>query len=79
MNDTDRTPHVLISGAGIAGLALALHLVRAGIRATVVERAAAPRAGGQAVDLRGASREVVERMGIMAGIERHRVHEEGLA
>lgn len=78
MNDFDRT-HVLISGAGVAGLALALQLVRNGIRATVVERAAAPRPGGQAVDLRGASREVAERMGIMPAIERHRVHEEGLA
>lgn len=79
MNDFDRTPHVLVSGGGIAGLALALQLVRAGIRTTVVERADAPRPGGQAVDLRGASREVAERMGIMAGIDALRVHEEGMS
>ncbi|KAF2420046.1 FAD-dependent monooxygenase [Microbacterium sp. B35-30] len=79
MNDFDRTPHVLISGAGIAGLALALQLVRKGIRVTVVERADARRPGGQAVDLRGASREVAELMGIMVGIEQFRVHEEGIA
>ncbi|MDF2555444.1 MAG: FAD-binding monooxygenase [Microbacterium sp.] len=79
MNDFERTPHVLISGAGIAGLALALQLVRAGIRATVVERSDAPRAGGQAVDLRGASRDVAERMGLMPGIERLRVHEQGMS
>jgi len=79
MNDFDRTPHVLVSGGGIAGLALALQLVRSGIRTTVLERAEAPRPGGQAVDLRGASREVAERMGILPGIDRLRVHEEGMA
>jgi 2-polyprenyl-6-methoxyphenol hydroxylase-like FAD-dependent oxidoreductase len=79
MNGIDRTPHVLVSGAGIAGLALALQLVRAGIRTTVVERAEAPRPGGQAVDLRGASREVAERVGLMPGIDALRVHEEGMA
>lgn len=71
--------HVLVSGGGIAGLALALQLVRSGIRTTVVERAGAPRPGGQAVDLRGASRDVAERMGLMPGIDRRRVHEEGMA
>ncbi len=79
MNDLDRTPHVLVSGGGIAGLALALQLVRSGMRTTVVERADAPRPGGQAVDLRGASREVAERMGLMPGIDRLRVHEEGMS
>ncbi|GAA5201444.1 FAD-dependent monooxygenase [Microbacterium jejuense] len=79
MNDFDSTPHVLVSGGGIAGLALALQLIRAGIRTTVVERADAPRPGGQAVDLRGASREVAERMGIMPGIDGLRVHEEGMS
>lgn len=79
MTSTDHTPHTLVSGGGIAGLALALQLVRHGLRVTVVERAAAPRPGGQAVDLRGASREVAVRMGLMPGIDRHRVHEEGLA
>ncbi|WP_022889611.1 FAD-dependent monooxygenase [Agromyces italicus] len=76
---TTSSPHVLVSGAGIAGLALALQLTRSGIRSTIVERADAPRPGGQAVDLRGASREVAERMGLMAGIEPRRVHELGMA
>ena len=71
-------PHVLISGAGIAGIATALQLVRGGIRTTVVERAPGPRPGGQAVDLRGASREVAERMGLMPGISAHRLHEKGM-
>ena len=73
-----RTPRILISGSGIAGNALALELVRAGIRTTVVERAAAPRPGGQAVDLRGASREAAERMGLMPGIRRHQLDERGM-
>jgi len=76
---TDTIPHILISGGGIAGHALALQLVRSGIRATVVERAAEPRPGGQAVDLRGASREVAERMGLMPGIRARLLHELGLS
>lgn len=76
---TARSRHVLISGAGIAGLALALQLVRAGIRTTIVERATSLRPGGQAVDLRGASREVAARMGLLPLVEAYRVQEEGLA
>jgi 2-polyprenyl-6-methoxyphenol hydroxylase-like FAD-dependent oxidoreductase len=56
---------VLISGASIAGPTLAFWLRRYGFQPTVVERAAAPRPGGQAVDIRGAAVEVAERMGLM--------------
>ncbi|MEV0355862.1 FAD-dependent monooxygenase [Nocardia sp. NPDC050697] len=70
---------VLISGGGIAGNALALGLAAKGIRPTVVERAAAPRPGGQAVDLRGRSRAVVERMGLLPAIRERRLHERGMA
>jgi len=59
---------VLISGAGIGGLALAHWLHRHGIAATVVERAPALRSGGQAIDIRGAARTVVERMGVLDAI-----------
>jgi len=59
--DTD----VLISGAGIAGSAAAYWLTRAGLSVTVVERHPEPRRGGQTVDLRGAGRTVVERMGLL--------------
>ena len=79
MTTTDTTPHILISGGGIAGHALALQLVRSAIRTTVVEPADAPRPGGQAVDLRGASREVAERMGLMPGIRARQLHELGLS
>ncbi len=70
---------VLISGAGIAGPVLAAWLRRYGHTPTVVERAPAPRPGGQAVDLRGAGRTVVERLGLLDEVRAHRVHERGLA
>lgn len=69
--------HVLISGAGIGGPALAYWLRRYGHDVTVVERAPGLRAGGQAVDLRGAARGVAERMGIMPEVRAATVPEEG--
>ncbi len=62
--------NVLISGGSIAGPALAYWLRRYGFNPTVLERAPAPRPGGQAIDLRGAARDVVERMGLMAEVRR---------
>ena len=47
-------PTVLISGAGIAGPALAFWLAKNGYRVIVVEIADGIRPGGQTVDLRGA-------------------------
>ena len=70
---------VLISGGGIAGPALAHWLALYGMAVTVVERAPAPRPGGHAVDLRGAGREVSERMGILPAVREHRVDERGVA
>ncbi len=58
------TPHAVISGAGIAGPALAHQLIARGWRTTVVERFPQRRDEGQNVDIRGAAREVVRRMGI---------------
>ncbi|MCJ1687954.1 FAD-dependent monooxygenase [Rathayibacter sp. VKM Ac-2927] len=55
---------VLISGASIAGPALAFWLHRYGVESTIVERAPALRLGGQNVDVRGAGREVARRMGL---------------
>ncbi|MBC3839786.1 NAD(P)-binding protein [Streptacidiphilus sp. 4-A2] len=75
MENTD----VLISGAGIAGPTLAYWLQRAGFPVTVVERAPAPRPGGQAVDLRGAGRTVVDRMGLLEQARAAGVDQRGLA
>ncbi|MFC9898041.1 FAD-dependent monooxygenase [Nocardia sp. NPDC127579] len=55
---------VLVAGASIAGPALAHWMHRRGAEVTVVERAAALRPGGQAVDARGATKEVIRRMGL---------------
>ncbi|MET8648344.1 FAD-dependent monooxygenase [Nocardia aurea] len=67
------TENVLICGAGIAGPALAYWLDRYGYAVTVVERAPAPRPGGQAVDFKGAThRTVLERMGIWEEIHARR-------
>lgn len=62
---------VLISGASIAGPALAYWLSRSGHTVTVVERAPALRGGGQAVDFKGETHRVVlERMGILREVRR---------
>ncbi|MFF7250539.1 FAD-dependent monooxygenase [Embleya sp. NPDC008237] len=64
---------VLISGASIAGPALAYWLHRYGYQVTVVERAPELRPGGQAVDFRGeVHMTVLRRMGILDEITRHR-------
>jgi 2-polyprenyl-6-methoxyphenol hydroxylase-like FAD-dependent oxidoreductase len=70
---------VLISGAGIAGPALAYWLHRHGFQPTVVEVAPGIRPGGHAVDLRGVARDVVERMGLMPRVREFAVDERGFA
>jgi len=64
---------VLISGAGVAGLALAHWLHRGGHAVTVVERAGGPRDGGYPVDLRGTAVEVARRTGILPRLRESRV------
>jgi len=70
---------VLISGAGVAGQALAIWLRRLGFIPVVVERAAAPRDGGQAVDLRGAAIEVARRTGILDAARAARTGTRGMS
>ncbi|MFF4646820.1 FAD-dependent monooxygenase [Streptomyces sp. NPDC001389] len=61
---------VLISGASVAGPALAYWLHRHGFAPTIVERAPALRDGGYAVDFRGeAHLAVLRRMGILDALE----------
>ncbi|MEV8632979.1 FAD-dependent monooxygenase [Streptosporangium sp. NPDC051023] len=77
MNTTSRlkNKNVLISGAGIAGPALAYWLHRHGFTPTLVERVPALRDGGYAVDFRGeAHLTVLERMGILADVQREQTN-----
>jgi 2-polyprenyl-6-methoxyphenol hydroxylase-like FAD-dependent oxidoreductase len=70
---------VLISGASVAGPALAYWLDRHGFAVTIVERAAAPRAGGQAIDIRGVALDVVDRMGLLDALRQVRTHMRGMS
>ncbi|MFF7725761.1 FAD-dependent monooxygenase [Streptomyces sp. NPDC008001] len=74
-----KTNEILICGAGIAGPALAYWLRKGGFAVTIVERAPEPRPGGQAVDLRGAGRTVIERMSLMDRARAESVEQHGLA
>lgn len=71
-------PRVLISGASVAGPALAYWLVRAGCNVTVVERAPSLRKTGQGVDIRDTARDVIKRMGLFDRIRDQSSHEEGI-
>ena len=62
--------NALVSGAGIAGPALAYWLHRYGFDVTLVERAPAIREGGYAVDVRGPALDVLDRMGLLAEVRR---------
>lgn len=75
MKNTD----VLVCGGGIAGPVLAYCLHRQGFRPVVVERAPAPRQGGQTVDLRGVARTVVERLGWMDRVREVSLDQRGFA
>src|SRR5690348_12520577 len=72
-------PTVLISGAGIAGPALAFWLTKSGYRVTIVELADGIRPGGQTVDLRGAGGDVVERMGLIDQMHQRSLDQRGVA
>ncbi|WP_197093413.1 FAD-dependent monooxygenase [Nonomuraea sp. SBT364] len=60
---------VLISGAGVAGHALAYWLRHHGFTPTVVERAPRVRAGGGAVGFRGEALDVLDRMALLERVK----------
>jgi len=62
--------NILISGASVAGPTLAFWLHRYGFQPTIVERAPSLRPGGYAIDFRGASLRVLERMGLLPQVQR---------
>ncbi|RDW81260.1 putative FAD-binding monooxygenase [Aspergillus mulundensis] len=69
---------ILITGAGIAGTALAFWLAKLGHDVTVIERAVELRTSGLQLDLRGPGIQVLRRMGLEGAFRRHAVAEEGL-
>lgn len=70
-------PAILISGASVAGPALAHWMSRAGWDVTVLERAGELREEGQNIDIRGAARDVVTMMGLDAAVRAANTGEEG--
>ena len=66
-----KTKTILISGASVAGPALAFWLSKYGFKPTIVERAPAIRQGGYAIDFRGVAMEVLEKMDIVKEIKKH--------
>lgn len=65
---------VLISGAGIAGPALAWWLHHFGFEPSIVEIAPEFRTGGYMVDFWGKGFDLIERMGLLAEVERRGYH-----
>ena len=68
---------VLVSGASIAGPAVAHWLHRRGADVTVVEQSPGLRPGGQAVDARGVAKEAIRRMGLDAAVRAACTHTAG--
>jgi 2-polyprenyl-6-methoxyphenol hydroxylase-like FAD-dependent oxidoreductase len=65
--------NILVSGAGVAGLAQALNLGVRGHRVTVVERSGHFRVNGSPIDVRGAALGIAAKMGLLDRIREHRV------
>jgi len=70
---------VLISGAGVAGPALAYWLTRYGFQPTVVERSEGQRSSGNPVDVRGEAMDVAERMGVLPRLREAATSVSGMA
>ena len=65
--------HILISGAGIAGLSAAIDLEASGHDVSIVERANHLRVNGSPIDIRGDAIDVAKRMGVLDDIHAHRI------
>ena len=73
-NGRMKNRNILISGAGLAGLALAYWLHRHHFHPVVVENAPALRDAGYKVDIRGAAVQVIERMGLLLDVSKSNVN-----
>ncbi|ADD44975.1 FAD-dependent oxidoreductase [Stackebrandtia nassauensis] len=67
-NGGARTKRVIISGAGIAGLATALRFQRAGWRTLIVEKAPGRRSSGYMVNLLGTGYDAADRLGLVPAL-----------
>lgn len=69
--------NILISGAGIAGPAVAFWLSRQGHRCTVIERFPSLRTAGLQIDIRQQGIDAIKRMGLIDVIKKRVVDEQG--
>lgn len=68
---------VLVTGGSVSANTLAWWLTEGGFEVTVVEQAPAFRKGGQSIDVRGAGRTVLERMGVQEKVAKSGTGETG--
>lgn len=75
MDTATETPamNILVSGAGVAGLAAALELGSRGHHVTVIERASDLRLKGTPIDIRGDALSVIDTLGLRDQIHERRV------
>lgn len=76
-NPTLKNKTILVAGASVSGNTVAWWLARQGFQVTVVEKANSFREGGQNVDVRGAARQVLRRMGLEQAAQRLTTGEQG--
>src|SRR5215217_6924475 len=74
MVNTLKNKNILISGASIAGPALAYWLRYYGFTVTVIEQWPEFRGGGYKVDTRGKCVEVLKKMGLYEEVQKKNVH-----
>ena len=65
--------HILVSGAGMAGLSAGINLAAGGHRVTIVERSDHLRVNGSPIDVRGEAIDVAARMGLLDAIRARRI------
>jgi 2-polyprenyl-6-methoxyphenol hydroxylase-like FAD-dependent oxidoreductase len=79
MTDGKPAKTILISGASIAGPALAWWLSRFDFVPTLVERSPGPRPGGHAIDVRGVALDVLRAMGVEQATRGRRTRMKGVS